>query len=348
MNPCENQRMAHASSSLTDSDTPNKPRRKRWKIVAIVAAALVVALAAAAGILYWNIQTKFDQIETIEDPFPDETSRPEKIPSDAMNILLLGSDSRADASKPILDDLGNRSDTIMVMHIPADRSGVQVMSIMRDSYVEIPGHGEDKINHAMSYGGVKLMVQTVESIIDQRIDHVAVVDFNGFKGMTNALGGVEVNNPEAFNASPPVNTHFPAGKIKLKGDDALAYVRERKTFDDGDYTRVENQQRFLKAMFSNVMSRDVLLNPGKATALIDETVKYVATDDGVNPGFVFGLGQSMVSLKGSDITSFTLPTLGTDTVNGMSIVTVNWDEVQTLREKFAKDELGDYQPKARP
>src|SRR5699024_12520784 len=123
------------------------------------------------------------------DRFPEEALRPEiSTPAEgqddpAVNILLLGSDSRADTSKPILDDLGNRADSIMVAHIPSDRSGVQIMSIMRDSWVDIPGHGQSKINAAMAYGGVPLMVQTVEGLIDQRIDHIAVIDFNGFKNL---------------------------------------------------------------------------------------------------------------------------------------------------------------------
>src|SRR5699024_10515830 len=165
--------------------------------------------------------SKLQDFETIEQAFPEETLRPEVTKpvegqdDPAVNILLLGSDSRANTSTPVLDDLGNRADTIMVAHIPSDRSGVQIMSIMRDSWLEIPGHGEAKINAAMAYGGVPLMVQTVEGLIDQRIDHVAVIDFNGFQNMTDSLGGVEVNNPRAFSYD---GVQFAQGPITLNGE----------------------------------------------------------------------------------------------------------------------------------
>src|SRR5699024_12401634 len=92
-----------------------------------------------------------------------------------------------------------RADRIMVTHIPADDNGVKSMSIMRDSCVEIEGHGESKINAAMAHGGVPLMVQTVEGLIDQRIDHIAVADFNGFKNLTDSVDGVEVDNPRVIS-----------------------------------------------------------------------------------------------------------------------------------------------------
>src|SRR5690625_7217398 len=117
----------------------------------------------------------------------------------------------------------------------------------------------------MAYGGVPLMVQTVEGLIDQRIDHVAVVDFNGFQNMTNALGGVEVNNPRAFSYD---GTQFAQGPISLNGEEALTFVRSRN-FSDGDYTRVENQQLFMKSMAGEVLSRDTLTGRAKRNELAE-------------------------------------------------------------------------------
>src|SRR5699024_3687054 len=207
------------------------PSKKKKVILRVLGSFLVVLLNA--GALVWAGLSKLRDFETIDSAFPEESLRPEvSEPAEgeedpAVNILLLGSDSRADTSTPILDDLGSRSDTIMVAHIPSDRSGVQIMSIMRDSWVEIPGHGHAKINAAMAYGGVPLIVQTVEGLIDQRIDHIAVADFNGFKNLTEAVGGVEVNNPRDFTVG---DTHFAQGNITLDGDEALQFVRERYAF----------------------------------------------------------------------------------------------------------------------
>src|SRR5699024_8734094 len=167
-----------------------------------------------AGGLVWAALSKLADFETIESAFPDEALRPEvSEPAEgeddpSMNIQLLGSDSRTITTTPVLDDIGNRADTIIIAHDPSERSTVHIIPIVRDSWLEIPGHGHAKINAAMAYGGVPLMVQTVEGLIDQRIDHVAVVDFNGFQNMTDALGGVEINNPRSFSVS---GTQFAQG-----------------------------------------------------------------------------------------------------------------------------------------
>src|SRR5699024_7644664 len=270
------------------------PAKKNKKVLFWVLGSFLVVLLIASGIV-WAALSKLGGFEKIDNAFPEDGLRPEvSVPAEgeddpALNILILGSDSRADTTTPVLDDIGNRADTIMVAHIPSDRSGVQIMSIMRDSWLEIPGHGHAKINAAMAYGGVPLMVQTVEGLIDQRIDHVAVVDFNGFQNMTDALGGVEINNPRSFSVS---GTQFAQGPINLNGEEALKFVRSRD-FSDGDYTRVEYQQLFMKSMAGEVLSRDTLTNPGKLNELVEATTPYVALDGDFGAGTTVGLGPSM-------------------------------------------------------
>lgn len=333
---------------ILDGEERAPRKRKKKALFWILGAFLVIVLIA--GALVWAALAKLGDFETIESAFPDEALRPEvSEPADgeddpSMNILLLGSDSRADTTTPVLDDIGNRADTIMVAHIPSDRSGVQIMSIMRDSWLEIPGHGHAKINAAMAYGGVPLMVRTVEGLLDQRIDHVAVVDFNGFQNMTDALGGVEINNPRSFSVS---GTQFVQGPINLNGEEALKFVRSRD-FSDGDYTRVENQQLFMKSMAGEVLSRDTLTNPGKLNDLVEATTPYVALDGDFGAGTMVGLGTSMSDVRASDITSFTLPTAGLGTEGGgQSVVYVDWDELEEVQERFKNDDLADYQPDPR-
>lgn len=329
-------------------DTATKGRGK--KIVLISLASVLILLLVAVGLVWWNIQSKLNEIETIDNAFPDESNRPapfnaadgENAP---LNILLLGSDSRSDSSDSLLTDLGSRADTIMVAHISGDRKSIQLMSIMRDSWVEIPGHGEMKVNAALSLGGVPLMVETVEELIDQRIDHVAMIDFNGFKGVTDALGGVTVHNQHDFSSG---GFDFPAGPITLSGEQALVFVRERYSFEDGDYQRVENQQLFLKAVMSQIISRDTLTNPGTLNDLLGAVTPYVATDSELNGQTMLGLGSQLTSIRTRDVRSFTMPTDGTGMIGDQSVVYVNWDEMETLREKFATDELVTYNPPVKP
>lgn len=340
--------MSENTLDITEYGEQNSPKKKKRALFWILGSFFVILLIA--GGIIWAAFSKLGDFETIDNAFPDEATRPdvsvavEGEDDPSMNILLLGSDSRADTSTPILNDLGNRADTIMVAHIPSDRSGVQIMSIMRDSWLEIPGHGYAKVNAAMAYGGVPLMVETVEGLIDQRIDHIAVVDFNGFQNMTNALGGVQINNPQAFTVS---GTQFAQGPITLNGEEALKFVRSRN-FSDGDYTRVANQQLFLKGMAGQVLSRDTLTSPTKLTDLVDATTPYVALDGDFGAGTMIGLGTSMSSVRSGDITSFTLPTTGTGTEGGgQSVVHIDWDELEEVRERFKNDDLADYQPAAR-
>ncbi len=329
---------------MSSAEAPRRRRLKTWQIILIV---LLVLVLAAAGILWWNVQSKLNEVERIENAFPDETLRPDAfVGEDApTNILMLGSDSRADSSDSLLTDLGSRADTIIVAHISGDRESVQFMSIMRDSYVEIPGHGEMKINAALSLGGVPLMVQTVEGLIDQRIDHVAMIDFNGFKGVTDALGGVTVHNEYEFSSA---GFGFPVGPITLDGEQALVFVRERYSFTDGDYQRVANQQLFLKAVISQTLSRGTLTDPVKLNNLLGAVTPYIAADATFTGNVMFDLATSMTSIRTRDVRSFTMPTNGTGMVGDQSVVFVNWDEMEVLREKFATDDLVTYNPPAKP
>ena len=332
--------------TLNDLSETHPRSGSKKKVLFWVLGSFAVFLLIAGG-LVWAGLSKLQGFETIGDAFPDEDLRPAVTePADgqdpAVNILLLGSDSRADTSKPILDDLGNRADSIMVAHIPSDRSGVQIMSIMRDSWVEIPGHGQSKINAAMAYGGVPLMVQTVEGLIDQRIDHIAVIDFNGFKNLTDAVGGVEVNNPRAFSSD---GMSFAEGPITLNGEEALQFVRERYSFSDGDYSRAANQQLFLRSFAQEVLNRETLTSPSKMNELLETTTPYVALDGDFGVRQILGLGTSMSSVRAGNITSFTLPTTGIGTEgDGQSVVYIDWDELEEVRERFKNDELADYQP----
>ena len=301
-----------------------------------------------AGVYAWSLANSFDSgTKTLEEVFPDETARPAPVEGEAakaQNILLLGSDARGEMGDDLESIRGQRADAIMVAHIPADRSDVHVVSIMRDSWVPIPGHGEAKINAALSLGGVPLMVQTVEQFIDVRIDHVAIIDFEGFEGLTDALGGVTIDNPIAFESYNMAGKYFPTGPQTMNGAEALAFVRERYAFSDGDYQRVRNQQLFIKAVLGKTLSAETLTNPVTISSLVGAMAPYLTVDEGLNSQYLVDLALGFTSLRSEDIAFFGAPTSGTGTAAGQSIVVVDQVKLAELRNAFRADALDTYVP----
>ncbi len=169
----------------------------------LLVSVLMVAIAGV-GVYAFNFMQKIDNIVEIGDAFPHDILRPRAVHVDGsapQNILLLGSDTRGSISEDIKETKGTRSDAMMVMHIPADRQSIQVMSLMRAFWVDIMGHGKAKLNAAMAYCGVKLAFQIIEGIIGALIDHVVIIDIQDFQGVTDALGGVTIDNPKAFEGT---------------------------------------------------------------------------------------------------------------------------------------------------
>lgn len=325
------------------------PKRHRSRLVITLLSltagilAIVVGLGVAFGIYAGNLAGTFNsKTDKITNAFPSG-KRPVESKTGATNILLMGSDSRGDATS--IDDSeasDQRTDTMMLVHIDADRKAVWVMSIMRDLWVDIPGHGEHKINAAFAYGGSALTVKTIEQLLDTRIDHVAIVDFQGFEGMTDALGGVDVESPADFTAR---GQHFTKGKNHVNGEQALKFVRERYSFADGDYTRVANQQAFLRAIVDKTISKDTLMSPGKITDFVGALSKYLSVDETLTASEIAKLGVSLRGLGKSDVHFFTIPTGGTgSSADGQSIVLQNPLDMPDLRSALATDSLADFKP----
>lgn len=359
----------HPSSAFpgpaVPATAPRRRRRRPLRAVLLALLALVILVPAVAGAFVFDLGRIYDSLSTkIENAFPDESVRPQPAAGgeniadvangsgtigdpglrQAINILVMGSDSRGATPKEAVSSAGSnqRADTIMLVHIPADRSKVYSISLMRDLWVGIPGHGQAKINAALAYGGVPLMVQTVESIFGQRIDHVAMIDFKGFVGMTDALGGVEVNVPQPF-VSYHDQFSFPAGKNTLDGKHALEFVRERYAFADGDYQRVRNQQAFVEALLANNLSADTLVNPLKLRGVVSAIAPFISVDEGLDAATLAGLALELKDVRHNDMVMFTLPTLGTGTSSdGQSIVLTNPLAIDAISQAMETDTLGDY------
>ena len=257
-----------------------------------------------------------------------------------LNVLVLGSDSREGEGE---QDMGQRSDTMMLVHIPADRRQVYVMSVLRDSWVTVPGHGEAKINSAFDTGGYTLAVDTVELLLGVPIHHVLEVDFQGFRGVTNALGGVEVCNPQAFSSGQANPSYYPRGHILLQDTAALRYVRERHAFDDGDVTRVKNQQRYLAGAMDRFLSPQILGNPARTTEVVATFSDHLGVDEGLTSGVIASLAWQLRDVRGEDVEMFTVPRKGfAEGPNGDAIVELDEDKLADLRSALADDDVQRY------
>lgn len=332
-----------------------RKQRKTRRIAFTVIGSILAVLVAAAGIGYAMLLNTYNQVERVSIRMDPDLKRPPVIEHEnepPINILLLGSDTRIglehDASLDEKDS--GQTDVIIVAQISPDRQHLTLMSIMRDNWVEVQGVGEDKINRAIRHGGVPLIVNTVENFIGTRIDHVAIVDFTSFAGITDALGGVTIDNKHEFhniNGTGLTGKRYPflPGEITLTGDQAIAYVRERYSFSDGDFTRVRNQQTFLKGMMKQMLSRDTLSSPDKIMGVFQALQPYLILDEGLDLNTAVSLGLELRDLRNDDIEFFTSPTLGGTTApdgSGDAIVLPRWDDIAKIQEAFQQGKLYEY------
>lgn len=235
------------------------------------------------------------------------------------NILLLGSDTRSGSEAALVS--GSRADTIMLMHIPADGKGVYIISIMRDTWVNIPGYGAAKINAALNYGGISLQVATVENLVGVKIDHVAEIEFEGFKSLVNAVGGVDVQVPFAFTSN--VWTFTP-GVMHMNGSAALTFVRERYSFADGDYQRVRNQRAFLRGLYSTMKAKGALSNVASFQSAVESLADYMRVDSGLNAAQIAQIAAPVLTSGDTTMRMTTLPNAGPGwSYDGQSIILVN-------------------------
>ena len=261
-------------------------------------------------------------------------------PGHGTTWLLVGSDSRSDLSPEQQDalatggDVGDRTDTIMLVHIPALISDVPatLVSIPRDSQVDIPGNGENKINAAFSLGGPQLLVQTVEQATGIRIDHYAQIGFAGFADVVDAVGGVTMCPAEPIS-DPLAGIDLAAGCQKLNGRNALGYVRTRATAR-ADLDRMVNQREFLSALLHRAASPAVWLNPLRWLSLRSSVTAALTVDSGAHVWDLVRLGWA---LRGSPVTT-TVPIEGSSVTDLGDVVEWNSDAASRLFAALSADE----------
>ncbi|MGW2736552.1 LCP family protein [Streptomyces sp. NPDC001288] len=284
--------MTDAGGATATGDGVARRRRRRRLTGAAVAAGLLASSALACGwVLYDRLSDNITPDEAAAAELARyERERPTALVSGAQNILLIGSDTRAGAGNGRYGkDTGTeRSDTTILLHLAADRRSATAVSLPRDLMVHVPsclqgdGHRSEPsytlFNSAFEVGGSACTIRTVEKLTDIRIDHHVVVDFNGFKNMVDSVDGVQVCLKEPID-DKAAKLRLPAGRVTLDGEQALGYVRARKSLGNGsDTERMERQQLFLGALVNKVRGSDVLLNPAKLYPLLDAATSALTTD----------------------------------------------------------------------
>lgn len=335
------------TTSARSSDSARRRSGRGWRIALLsVLAIFLVLTLATGGLALWVRHSIASGMEFIADPFagiptraPQQKVAAGKEP--AVNILVLGTDSRTSASDPSQWQEGaQRTDAIMIVQVSGDRKTVSVMSIPRDSWVEIPSHGQGKINAAYSYGGPSLTIHTVENLTGIHIDHFAVANFESFVALTDEIGGVRVNlkTPQTL-----AGKELDAGAQVLNGQQALAYTRERSSLPNGDFDRVKRQQTWMRSIVSRVLTNGTLSSPTALYSFLKTASRTVAVDESFTLNQMQSLALETRHLHSNDIAFMTVPTAGTGTsADRQSIVTLDADADTPLFNAFAEDRVSAY------
>ncbi|WP_436777276.1 LCP family protein [Yinghuangia sp. YIM S09857] len=308
-------------------------RNRRRKIViplVVVGSLLLLTGVAAAYVAYrtLNGNIKTDSVEgKLSADRPEVGGNGKGKP---MNLLIIGSDSRAGANKALGGgkDEGERSDTTLLLHLSSDRKHAVVMSIPRDVLVTVPPcvmrngakspeRERQMFNSAYELGGAACTRNTLERMTDMRIDHHIIVDFSGFKGMVDAIGGVEICLPQAVQDKTG-KISLEAGKRTVGGKEALDFVRLRHDEAIGgngsDLGRIKRQQAFIASLAKQITSSKVLLNPARLFNLADALTKSIRADEGLDSvKALVDLARSVQGVKTSDMTFVTVPVFDSPT-----------------------------------
>ena len=304
--------------------------------------ALVVALVlGAGGWLY--LQWRLNQINRVQLPALNEDD------SSVMNVLLVGSDSRGRLTGDLADQAGKdkvsgqRSDTIMVLHVDSRQRKAAILSIPRDLYVKVAGtNRSDRINTAFSAGGPQALIQTIQDNLGVRIHHYMEVDFVGFRDIVNTVGGVKLYVPApARDAMSGLDLRAP-GCIRFDGDQALAWVRSRnyEYFESGrwrtdgtaDLGRIQRQQDFIRRMMKKAVSSG-LTNPLTLNRIIGIGVKDVTMDEGMSTSDLVRVARRFRSLDPDTVDMQTLPTTPA-TIGGTSVLRLDRQKAQASIDRL--------------
>ena len=294
---------------------------RRGRRIALIAGVVVVAVVAALAGSYFYLDSKLNRSVALP-AFSGQSA--------GQNWLIAGSDSRKGLSQQQIDNLHvgddfgtTNSDSLMLLHIGSGKP--VLVSIPRDSYVEIPGYGDNKINAALGFGGPALLIKTVELATGLQINHYMGIGFGGLVNVVNQVGGVTICLPAALHDYDS-GANLPAGCHNLDGAQALGFVRDRHSFADEDLQRIEDQRAFLKALLDKATSPGVYLNPFVALPFGSAAASSISVDQGTD---LYDLLQVATALRS--------PQTGTVPVADANYATANagdavlWNPTEALQ-----------------
>ncbi|MDX3451809.1 LCP family protein [Streptomyces sp. ME02-8801-2C] len=314
--------------------TAGRPRRRLLRRLLIcLVVAVIGLLGLGVGGIWWATDHYGDQVTRIPHAFPDGP-RPES--SDGNTFLLAGVDSRSarpttgdDATADLWKVGAQRSDTLMLVHLDTGKHASYTVSIPRDSWVPIPGRGSAKINAAFSWGGPPLLIQTVEQLTGVRIDHFAVIDWHGFRSLTDAVGGVPITVREN-SYDPQQGRHFKAGTRTMNGEEALSYVRQRHGLPGGELDRIKRQQQFLRALVGEIRGDVSITNPLKVDRMLEAITGTVSVDDRLSNSDLRDLVFGLRRLESADAYFTTAPIVRSDLINGQYVLILDRESLRRL------------------
>ena len=302
-------------------------RRRRRPVLKIVLVLLVAWLVFLIAVPLWA-WTRIEKVDA--EP---SGARPDDQPG--TTYLLVGSDSRKGLSKKEnkrlgtggVGDVGQRTDTIMLLHTGDGPS--MLLSIPRDSIVPVPGHGTTKINAAFSYGGPKLLVQTIEQATGVRIDHYVEIGFGGFVNSVQAVGGITIC-PSQRMVDPRANLNIKKGCQEADGVVALGYARSRHTSGLGDIDRAKHQREVVSAIGDKVKSPWTFINPVRYFRVNNAATSSLVISKGTGPFALARFALAMTRVNGKSGLTCSMP---------IADLAVHWDRERALQLlKFVKED----------
>lgn len=326
---------------------PGRPRKRRaLKVSLIVCGALVLIVAGSVTAIYAVSNHYMSSMKRFGNPFASipASARPPRATGAAakdVTFLVGGLDTRSPVpttGKQAQSSARGRTDTLMLVHLLAGGSGAYVVSIPRDSWVPIPGYGDGKVNWANFFGGPALAVRTVEQVTKVRVDHIAIIDWDGFRAVTNALGGVTLKIP-VTSYDPANGVTWTAGTHHLDGAQALLYVRDRYGLAAGDFAREQRQQNFLRAIVKQIRAEGTLSNPLQTSSVLRALTQAVSVDSTLSNNQMTSLALSLRHLDMSKVIFATAPNTGTGRVGSQSVVFLNQSVGKGFWKAFENDTL---------
>ncbi len=317
------------SASSEPAESPKKkPGCLKVGCLTVLAMFLVVALAVGGIALYVNNQ--LSQVQRSDQLLPSGGPTRNAAAGDAQNILLLGSDSRGKDLRA-----NGRADVIQLMHISSDKRSIQFIHFPRDLYVDIPSRGENKINAAYAFGGPKLLVSTLQNLLDVRIDHVAQIGFDGFTSLTDAMGGVELYVRYPYSGGDTGT--WTKGYHTMNGKQALGFSRQRKQLPRGDIDRGVNQQQWISGMASKALAGGTLKNPKKVLDMVSAIAPYMLVD--MSTTQLIELAVSLRNVRRDELSFYTAPFSGFARNEAGAVDVVDMPKMKQLGSNLRTDTM---------